>query len=395
MPQFRWRGVTRDGKWRSGRSSAVSREQLEVRMLQRGIAVTKVSPVRTYHLWYNIPRIMQAQSLETVALLIEAGMPVSEACLVTAETTENAVLQECWVQMADAIERGAGVADQESLTRIFGPFIAHLLVVGYRAGTFSLTARVAAHYARASHELTTKLRSALAMPLVTLLFVFGLLWLIFAFLVPSLTNLFTQFNATIPWSTELLLNISALVQSPWFFVSVACVIFIFAGMFYGIKRHGWGSAMMAHIPGIGTLYAQWQRILFVQALSALLQGGMSLAEALQSIAERMPSPVVRIYATQLAYAVSGGVTLSDAIATAQTPLSTPLMVAMVRVGQESNKLAAVLTSFAERESAQFLARLQRVTIMLQPMLIIVLGFIVLAVIGAIYMPLINIASVVQ
>lgn len=395
MPQFRWRGVTCEGKWRSGRSSAVSREQLESRMLQRGIAVTKVTPMRVYHLWYAVPRIMQAQSLETIALLIEAGMPISEACLVTAETTENILLQEAWVQMADAIERGTGLTDQESLTRIFGPFIAHLLVVGYRAGTFSLTARISAHYARASHELTGKLRSALAMPLITLFFVFGLLWLIFAFLVPSLTSLFTQFNASIPWSTQLLLTISGIVQSSWFFVGTLGVFLGCIGIWYALKHYGWGSAIMTHIPGIGTLYAQWQRILFVQALSALLQGGMSLAEALQSIAERMPSAAVRKYATQLAYAVSGGVTLSDAIAIAQTPLSTPLMVAMVRVGQESNKLALVLNSFAERESAQFLARLQRLTLMLQPMLIIMLGFIVLAVIGAIYMPLINIAHVVQ
>jgi type II secretory pathway component PulF len=395
MPQFRWRGVTRDGKWRSGRSSALSREQLESRMLQRGVAVTKVVPVRSYYLWYTVPRIMQAQSLDTIALLIEAGMPISEACLITAETTENVVLQEAWIQMAAAIERGAGITDQSSLSRIFGPFIAHLLVVGYRAGTFSVTARISAHYARASHELTGKLRSALAMPLITLLFVFGLLWLIFAFLVPSLTNLFTQFNAAIPWSTQLLLTISGIVQNPWFFVGMACMFLGCIGFYYVFKYHGWGSAVLARTPGIGTLCAQWQRILFVQALSALLQGGMSLAEALDAIAERMPSAAVRNYATQLAYAVAGGVTLSDAIAVAETSLSTPLMVAMVRVGQESNKLALVLNTFAERESVQFLARLQRLTLMLQPTLIILLGFIVLAVIGAIYMPLINIAHVVQ
>jgi len=395
MPQFRWRGVTRDGKWRSGRSSAVSPEQLESRMLHRGIAVTKITPIRVYYLWYAVPRTMQAQSFETIALLIDAGMPISEACLVTAETIENPLLQECWVGIADSIERGDGITDQTALARIFGPFIAHLLVVGYRAGTFSVTARISAHYARASHELAAKVRNALAMPLVTLFFVFGLLWLIFAFLVPSLIGLFNQFNAAMPWSTQLLLTMSAAVQSPWFLVGMTGMILGCMAIYYGLKRSGWSYSILTRIPGIGALYAQWQRILFVQALSALLQGGMSLADALQTIAERMPSAAVRFYAEQLAYGVSGGVTLSDAIATAQTPLSTPLMVAMVRVGQESNKLAVVLNSFAERESAQFLARLQRLTIMLQPTLIILLGFIVLAVIGAIYMPLINIAHVVQ
>lgn len=395
MPHFRWRGVTIDGAWRSGRACAVSPEQLTARMLQRGVAVTKLSPLRIYSLWHSVPRIAQAQSLETVALLVQSGMPLAEACVVVAETIDNPLLQECWVNMAASIERGEGITNQAYLSRIFGAFIAHLLILGYRSGTFCVTARICAHYARASHELKARLRGALAMPVLTLFFVFGLLWLLFAFLVPSLTTLFSQFNATLPLSTRVILAISEAVRSPRFMIGLAAVIGgIFAGLLL-VKRRSWGAQMLVHIPFIGTLCAQWQRMLFVQALHALLQGGTSLPDALNCIAELMPSVTVRRYATQLGYAVSGGVTFSDALATVETPLSTPLMIAMARVGQESNQLTAVLAALAERESAQFLARLQTLTIILQPMLIILLGFVVLAVIGAIYMPLINVAHVVQ
>lgn len=395
MPHFRWRGVTINGTWRSGRSCAVSQKQLESRMLQRGIAVTTMSPIRIYSFWYSVPSVKQAQSLETIALLGESGMQLSEACIVAAETLDNSLLQECWVTLSESIERGDGITDQNSLTRTFGPFIAHLLVLGYRSGTFCAAARVCAHYARASHELKTKVRSALAMPLLTILFVFGLLWLLFAFLVPSLTALFSQFNAPLPQSTRIILTISAAVQSPWFFISLLLGVCGAVGGFFFAKQHGWGTGLLMHIPFIGTLYAQWQRMLFLHALYALLQGGMSLSDALQCIAELVPSVVLRDYASQLAYAVAGGVMLSDALATTKAPLSTPLMIAMVRVGQESNKLSFLLHMLANRESAQCMARLQALTVILQPTLIILLGFVVLAVIGAVYMPLISIAQVVQ
>lgn len=395
MPHFRWRGVTIDGAWRSGRACAVSAEQLTARMLQRGVAVTTLNPVRIYSLWYSVPRIAQAQSLETVALLVQSGMPLVEACVVAAETIDNPLLQECWVHLAASIERGEGITDQAYLSRIFGAFIAHLLILGYRSGTFYATARICAQYARASHELKAKLRSALAMPALTLLFVFGLLWLLFAFLVPSLTALFNQFNATLPLSTRIVLAISEVVQSPCFFYSLAAVIAGSIGIFFFAKQRGFGMQIVTYVPFIGTLCAQWQRMLFVQALHALLQGGTPLPDALNCIAELMASATVRRYATQLGYAVSGGVTFSDALATTEIPLSTPLMIAMARVGQESNQLTAVLAALAERESAQFLARLQTLTVILQPTLIILLGFVVLAVIGAIYMPLINVAHVVQ
>ncbi len=395
MPQFRWRGVTRDGAWRFGRSSAISAERLVERMFQRGIAVTKVTPVRIYYLWYRVPTSMQVQSLETVALLVESGMPLHEACLVTSETVEYPVLQECWVNLADGVERGVGIAEQAQLLKIFGPFITHLLAIGYQAGNFASMARILAEYARSLHELKGKLKSALAMPLITLLFVFGLLWLIFAFLVPSLTTLFSQFNAEIPSSTQCLLTLSATVLSPWFFIALLTFILLCIAAVYGFKQHGWGSRVLLKVPLVGSLYAQWQRMLLVQALSALLQGGMSLVEALQAVAELIPSTMLRLYAFNLLYTVSGGVTLSDALAIADTSLATPLMIAMVRVGQESNKMPAVLNTFAERESAEFIARLHRLTIIIQPTLIILLGFVVLAIISAIYMPLINIAQVVQ
>ena len=364
-------------------------------MLQRGIALTKISPLRTYYFWYSVPTVQQAQSLETIALLAESGMQLSEACIVAAETLDNTLLQECWVTLSESIERGDGITDQASLARIFGPFIAHLLVLGYRSGTFCATARVCAQYARASQELHTRVRNALAMPLLTLLFVFGLLWLLFAFLVPSLTALFSQFNATLPLSTRIILDISAVVQSRWFFVSLLLGIVIVTGGLFCAKQRVWGVRLLAHIPFIGAVYAQWQRMLFLQALYALLQGGMPLSDALQCIAELVPSASLRDYAAQLAYAVAGGVTLSDALATTEAPISTPIMIAMVRVGQESNKLVSLLHTLADRESAQFLARLQALTVILQPMLIIILGFVVLAVIAAVYMPLINIAQVVQ
>lgn len=395
MPQFRWRGVTRDGAWRYGRSSAISAERLVERMFQRGIAVTKITPVSIYSLWYRVPTALQVQSLETVSLLLGSGMSLHEACLVTSETVEHPVLQECWVTLADGVERGVGVSDQAQLLKIFGPFITHLLMIGYKAGNFASMARISAEYAQNVHALKAKLKSALAMPLITLFFVFGLLWLIFAFLVPSLTTLFGQFNAEIPASTQFLLTLSAAVLSPWFCIALITLIFLCIACVYAFKQHGWGSGVLLKVPLVGSLYAQWQRMLLAQALAALLQGGMSLVEALQAVTELMPSIMLRFYTSNLLYSVAGGVTFSDALATAQTSLATPLMIAMVRVGQESNSMPSVLNAFAERESVAFIACLQRLTIIIQPTLIILLGFVVLAIISAIYMPLINIAQVVQ
>ncbi len=395
MPQFRWKGVTIEGAWRYGRTCAVADEQLSRRLFERGIAVTKISPVKTYDLMYSVPGEKKAQSLETVALLVEAGMQLSQACLVAAETLDNRLLQECWVLISDRIDRGEGIVDHVSLARIFGPFIAHLLMLGYKSGTFCATARVSARYARASSALRAQVRGALAMPLLTILFVCGLLWLLFVFLVPSLTSLFNQFSADLPMSTRALLAISAVLQSIWFFVGFCMCVGVGTLLVFISKRYGWGVSLVVRIPFVGLLYIQWQRMLFLQALYALVQGGMPLLDALQCIAEHVPTAAVRLYGAQLAYEVAGGITLSDALARADTPLSTPLMVAMVRVGQESNNLAPLLHTLAEREAAHFLGRLKAFTLILQPVLIIILGCVVLAVIGAIYMPLINLAQIVQ
>lgn len=394
MPQFRWRGVTIEGDWRFGRASAVSIAQLEMRMLARGIAVTKIAPVKRLQLFQPAVSLLeQAQSLETIALLLESGMRLQEASLVAAEATTDSTLQELWIECAALIEQGKGLEESRMMPQVFNPLIVHLLLISYQAGTLVATARHAAHYARACYDIRHTLRNALLMPVITLGFVVVLLWLIFAFLVPSLTALFSQFNASLPLSTRILLQLSGYARNTWFLGGVVIIgIIIYLGMRSLFRTT---HALLLHMPFIGPLYLQWQRIIFAQSLQLLLQGNVALDEALSVIATTSRSPLLRAYATRVAHAVVGGMPLSAAVATIPLPIATPLMIALITAGQESNNLACTLASFAEREMAQFLSKLRMATLVIQPALIIVLGFVVLAVIGAVYMPLLTLVHVVQ
>lgn len=394
MPLFYWRGVTKNGHWRSGRTCAISRAHLEQTMLHRGIAVTAVSP-RTYYwfLMFPVPLSEQARSLETVAMLLESGIRLDEACVTTAEIATNRVMQEFWVTAAALIQQGKGLDENPYLIRAFKPLIVQLLLVGYRAGTLAKVARVGAWYGQSMVRMKQSLWQALLVPLITIGFVGVLLWGIFVWLIPSMITVFSQWHAALPHSIQVLLEISAYVRNP---LSV-CVVVCIGIAIYGIVRYCAmrGIFLYTYIPYIGSLYEQWYRVLFAQALYALLDGGITLPDALNIIAEVGVSPLVRVYAARLAHAIEGGTSLSVALATHDISFVTPLMIAMVTVGEETNALARSLKSCAEREYEDLLYYARTGTMLLQPVLIIGLGLVVLAVIVAVYMPLINIAQIVQ
>jgi|GEM_PF-4623849 len=394
MPLFRWRGVTKEGHWRSGRACALSRAQLEERMLMRGIAVTAAKPLQLYAVFMRpAPPAEQAASLETLAMLLESGVRLGDAALVTAEVSPNRVLQECWLSVAALTEQGKGLDENRYLSYAFGPLMVQLLLIGYRAGTLAKVARVGAWYARTAADLKRSLWNALSIPLITLSFVTLLLWGVFAFLIPSLVTLFSQWHATLPPSTQLLLTISEYARSPLVLALCAAVLFgvVMLIRFYASA----GFSLFSYLPFIGPLYLQWQRVMFVQSLYALLDGGIALPDALNMLADVAASPASRIYAAQLAHAVEGGMTLSSALATIDIPLASPLMTALITVGQETNNLAQSLKICAERESQELVQHIRIVTTLMQPILIIGLGLVVLAVITAVYMPLMNIAQIVQ
>lgn len=393
MPHFRWRGVTIEGKWCRGSSCAVSQEQLDARLFSRGIACTQVISARPYILRPTVSRIDQAQGLQTLALLLDAGVKMPEACIVTAETLANPVLQEFFISLALSLERGKEFGDG-AMSGVFNPLVVHLMQVGYNAGTLTKILPLCATFLQSADDTYTRMRSALLMPLLTLFFVLVLLWAIFVFLVPSLTALFSQLNADLPATTQALLFLSAWLSNPVIvcvgLLGITCIGF----MSYFLHQRGFLVRMYAALPVLGSLYMQWHRIVFMRSLAALLDGGVRISEALQVLVRLTPSVYMRRYVEHLAHEVAGGMQLSDALASGDSALATPLMIALVFVGQESNTLAKTLTAAAQRESVLFLGTLQTITLVVQPILILGLGLVVLMIIASVYMPLISIAHVV-
>jgi type II secretory pathway component PulF len=394
MPHFRWRGVTIDGSWRSGRQSALSAEALDRMLFARGVACTRLRSYRPLFKKRVADLPQQAYILESIALLLESGVRLPEAWHTISNYVENPHVQELVIRIATALEQGASLHECFVKYPVFGEFIRQLIIAGYDAGSIAHSMRIAARYVTQLAVTFKQLRAALMMPCITIVFVLGLLWTIIIFLVPVMATMFSHMDTNLPATMLYLLTVSDYVRNP--IVLLLCMGILCLSIFsirMGIRKAQ--KAYWLYIPILGSLYMQWQRIIFLQSYGALLQGGMRVPEALMVMRDTTSVPFVRAYLQTVWRAVDSGMMLSDAMATIDARFFTPSLVALVVVGQESNNIVHAFVTIAQQEYEQFVHALNRYTVLVQPLLILLLGLVVLTIISVLYGPLLHMAHAVQ
>ncbi len=241
-------------------------------------------------------------------------------------------------------------------------------------------------------DIRTKIAAAIAMPLMTATFFIGIIIFLLAVILPQFKRIFSMLKTAVPASTQLLFNLADCVS--FFNISILITVFFVAlvlALAIGQTRSGRKiyDNFLLYFPGISSIYQDLARAQCLQSLSLLLRSGRKLADALVQVAQSFNNLVVREQLMQVQHEVQTGKPFVQAINRCPL-LAIPEIKNCLAIAHETAQLEIILQQLSIISRNRALKKLDRLTLLIQPALLIILGAAIGAVLLALYIPLLQI-----
>jgi general secretion pathway protein F/type IV pilus assembly protein PilC len=281
----------------------------------------------------------------------------------------------------------------EDFPESFSPLYRALISAGEAVGNLELALSRLTTLLSSQQKASKQLISALTYPL----FLFGLMLvaitILVGFVVPSLEQLFEGRN--LPWFTSVVFSLSATLRNHWA-VLVGGIISSITFLYFYLKRPQVKQQLqrnLLRLPVIGRYIIHSSLARFARTLSSLLDGGLPLTTSLSFAQEGLYNVRLEEVIESVSNKVIEGKTISGELAHYKEIPS--LFTRMVKIGEESGKLATMLSQVALIYEEETERSLQLIVSLSQPVLLIVMGGAIGAVILSVLMPLADVQSLLQ
>ncbi|MBV8642700.1 MAG: type II secretion system F family protein [Candidatus Eremiobacteraeota bacterium] len=395
--QFRYTARTAQGEHVRGTLAAPSVEAVLASLRTRALFVTAVERetalARTIALPLGRGRPRRRALLaffRSFSTLVRAGVPLRRALDVTIERAGDGVLRESLRGILADVEHGTALSvAMGRRPRTFAPLTVAMVRAGEAGGILDdVLDRLAALLERDA-DLRKKVRAALAYPAVVLTTATLLVLFLVARVVPAFAPLFETFHVTLPFTTRALLATGAALQAPaaWLALMVSSAI---PPLVVAVAARTPRGALLLdrvrlHLPIIGPLLRKAITARVARMLATLLRAGIELVAALDVVRPVAGSPRFAAALAQVDLGLRAGESLTEPLASSRA--FDPLVVALVRVGEETGLVDEMLLKVAAYFEADVEAAVATLGAVLEPVLLGVLGTIVGVIVFSVFIPL--------
>lgn len=368
-----------------------------------GVVIESIMKMKQLPLRISRGRCYQAGDWKTqhkidfvrqLATLLKAGMPLASALALLAEGHPDAAWQALLVQLQQKIT--AGNPFSQTLLEwpdVFPPLYSALIHTGELTGKLDECCLRLAQQQERQQLLQHKVEKALRYPLfilaVALLVSIGML----LFVLPEFEAIYRTFDAPLPGFTAATIAFSQLLQRWGPLLTGPLVI---TALFYRRQRQRSVSVqrreqlLLLKLPLLSSLYRGSQLSLLYTTLSLTQQAGLTLLQSLQALEKTLSSIVWREAIIQLQQHIAAGNPLHQALKV--HTLFTPLCYQLIKVGEESGALDALLTRLAGWHESQTHQLADTLAATLEPVMMVVIGIVVGALVVAMYLPVFHLGD---
>jgi general secretion pathway protein F len=327
-----------------------------------------------------------------LAELLDAGLEIVEALSALAENTREAGTSGLAARLLARLRDGTPLSQAlEAEDGLVPPLFVGLVRAGERSGGVLDALRRWGDYRRRHEELAARLRAALVYPAVLLVVGSAVTLFLLGVVVPRFATAYRGAEERLPAMTRLMMQLGVGVAAHPALVAagLAAVAAATVHVLRAAARSGRLELALARLPGIGARVGLFRLSQLHLTLGTLLQAGLPALAALELAHSVMP-PVRRPALTGVAEALRRGERWSDALAA--RGLASPVSQRLLRAGEGTGRLAEMLVRSA-RHQDQALARwIDRFSRLFEPVLMVLVGAIVGAIVVMLYLPIFDLAG---
>jgi len=332
-----------------------------------------------------------------LSTLLGAGIPLVQSFSVLLAQTRKPILQKILAQIrADLNEGKSLTSGMENFPRVFPPFYINMVKAGEASGTINLVLERLADFSENQQALLSKIRSALAYPLIMLLVGSLVIFLLMTFVVPRITEIFSDMKQTLPFITVILIAVSHFLKSFWWLIGLvmAAVIVSFKYLTTGTEagRRFWDSIRLK-APVWGQVNLKIAIARFARTLATLLQSGVPLLAAMEIVRNVVNNIYIGEMIARAARDVEEGQSLAAPLAA--NGLFPPMVTEMIAVGEQSGSLEKMLNRIAVSYETEVQSDIMVMTSLLEPLMILVMGLLVGFIVFSILLPIFEMNQLVK
>jgi type IV pilus assembly protein PilC len=268
-------------------------------------------------------------------------------------------------------------------------------MAGERSGNLDAVLRRYVAYEKIVDTVKRKTISALIYPVILIVLAVGLVGLIVLKVVPAFTDFYASFDAELPMSTRIIVNVSNVLQTQ-FGLIVAVLAIAGAALTAWIRQPGqrarFDRAVLA-LPWVGPTVRKFMTAQMARTLATLLGGGIPLVNALEVTARSVSNRYMAHELDAVVQRVREGQALAPSLAARAVVPDVALK--MVEVGESTGSLQDMLTSLADFYDEEVETSVSRFVTLIEPALLVVMGIVIAGLVLSLYMPLFRLTSVVS
>lgn len=405
MADFTYRAARPDGSFVDGRIDAVSREAALRQLQARGVTPVRIEaavadaaaqvtrPARRWQLGGDRPADQADVHALTgeLAVMLRAGLPLDRALRVLIGMGGRPPVKALLEDILKSVKGGKGLsmalAPHQAL---FGEFYINMIRSGEAGGQLAdVLTRLAEHLERVK-ELRESVISALIYPAILVVVAAISVFLMLGFVVPQFESLFNDMGEALPLPTRLIVAAGNGVAD-WGWL----IVLLGAGVVWLVRRwlrtpagRSWRDGFLLKLPVLGEVVRKYEVTRFARSMGTLLGNGVPIVPAIKIASETMVNQRLRISMDGVAPSIKQGGRMADALD--KTGLFTALALNMVRLGEETGRLDAMLLELARVHDRDVQAGVKRALTLLEPALILVLGAVIAAIIVSILLGILSV-----
>jgi type II secretion system protein F len=396
MPVFTYRAADRRGQTIDGVMEAIDARAVIDRLRKEAYFPIKVAAQGDRAALFSLgggSRVRQRDLLaltQMLATLFEAGLPLDRALSILEELAPSPRVKTIVADLLHSVRGGSSLSEAlaKHHPRPFSRLYINMVRAGEKGGVLEVSLRRLAEFLEARAAFNEAVVSALAYPLVITTVGAAAIIFLMTFVIPRFATIFNDLGQAIPLPTQILMSVSAALQSYWWVGATLAMAGVLAWRIWTGTPHGRASwdQIVLRLPIAGPLALKVETARFARTLGTMLKSGVPVLGAMAVVGDMMSNQAVGRAVGRVAEGVKRGGTIAAGM---QEHTTFPaLAVHMVRVGEETGRLEEMLLKVADTFEADVRSELKRVLGLLEPAIILCMGvlvaFIVVAMLLAIF-----------
>ncbi len=405
MPEFAWRAAQSDGHLVEGRTEADAADAVLRQLRARGLTPIRVesalaleqasvagAPRRSRRIDRGPANRTDVLAFTSeLSIMLRAGLALDNALRVLIEMSHKPSVRTLLEQLLEDVKGGAPFSRALSGHReLFGDFYINMVRSGEVSGQMSLVLERLVEHLERLRALRESVVSATIYPAILLVVALLSLVVMLGFVVPQFKSLFSDLGEGLPLPTRIVMALGdGFRDHGWTLAIGALVLGLLAWRWLRTPAgRQWWQSLALRLPVVGALLYKYDLTLFSRSLGTLLGNGVPLLTALQIATDTVGNARLRARLAKMVPMVKGGGRMVAAMTATRS--FEPLAINLIRVGEETGRIGPMMLELANLLSREVETGIKRSLTLLEPVLILVLGVLVAAIIVSILMGILSV-----